>query len=60
MIVENTYFSACLDHAFIEPEGGVAWVDERGVVNIRVPTQMIENYQNVARTLGLAAQPRPL
>ncbi|MDE0330371.1 MAG: molybdopterin-dependent oxidoreductase, partial [Nitrospinae bacterium] len=33
--------------------GGVAWVDERGVVNIRVPTQMIENYQNVARTLDL-------
>ncbi len=53
VIVENTYFSACLDHAFIEPEGGVAWVDERGVVNIRVPTQMIENYQNVARTLNL-------
>ncbi|MCY4385046.1 MAG: xanthine dehydrogenase family protein molybdopterin-binding subunit [Nitrospinae bacterium] len=53
VIVENTYFSACLDHAFIEPEGGVAWVDERGVVNIRVPTQMIENYQNVARTLDL-------
>ncbi len=53
VIVENAYFSACLDHAFIEPEGGVAWVDERGVVNIRVPTQMIENYQNVARTLDL-------
>ncbi len=53
VVVENTYFSACLDHAFIEPEGGVAWVDERGVVNIRVPTQMIENYQNVARTLDL-------
>lgn len=53
VIVEKTYFSACLDHAFIEPEGGVAWVDERGVVNIRVPTQLIENYQNVARTLGL-------
>ncbi len=53
MVVENIYFSACLDHAFIEPEGGVAWIDERGVVNIRVPTQMIENYQNVARILGL-------
>lgn len=52
-IAENTYFSACLDHAFIEPEGGVAWVDERGVVNVRAPTQMIENYQNVARALGL-------
>ena len=60
VVVENTYFSACLDHAFIEPEGGVAWVDERGVVNIRVPTQMIENYQNVARTLDLPLSRVPL
>ncbi len=55
VVVENVYFAACIDHAFIEPEGGVAWVDERGVVNIRVPTQTIENYQNVAATLGLPA-----
>ncbi|MBI3127020.1 MAG: xanthine dehydrogenase family protein [Candidatus Tectomicrobia bacterium] len=53
--VENVYFSACLDHAYIEPEGGVAWVDERGVVNVRVPTQTIENYQKVASILGLPA-----
>ncbi|MFP6890485.1 MAG: xanthine dehydrogenase family protein molybdopterin-binding subunit [Nitrospinota bacterium] len=55
VVVENTYFAACIDHAFIEPEGGIAWVDERGTVNIRVPTQTIENYQNVAATLGLPA-----
>lgn len=55
VIVENTYFAASVDHAFIEPEGGVGWVDERGVVNIRVPTQTIENYQLVAATLGLPA-----
>ncbi len=54
-VVENVYFSACLDHGFIEPEGGVAWVDERGVVNVRVPTQTIENYQKVASFLGLPA-----
>ncbi|MEE9276025.1 MAG: xanthine dehydrogenase family protein molybdopterin-binding subunit [bacterium] len=53
VIVENEYFSACLDHAYIEPEGGLAWMDERGVMNIRVPTQTIENYQKVAATLGL-------
>ena len=55
VVVENVFYSACLDHGFIEPEGGVAWVDERGVVNVRVPTQDIENYQNVAATLGLPA-----
>ena len=53
--VENVYYSACLDHGYIEPEGGVAWVDERGVVNVRVPTQTIENYQKVAAVLGLPA-----
>ncbi len=55
VIVENEYFSASVDHAFIEPEGGIAWVDERGVVNIRVPTQTLELYQNVAATLNLPA-----
>ena len=54
-VVENTYTSSCVDHAFIEPEGGMAWVDESGVVNIRVPTQGIENYKNVASALGLPA-----
>ncbi|MDP7385131.1 MAG: molybdopterin-dependent oxidoreductase, partial [Nitrospinota bacterium] len=55
VVVEKVFYSACLDHGFIEPEGGVAWVDERGVVNVRVPTQDIENYQSVAATLGLPA-----
>ncbi len=55
VIVENTYFAASIDHAFIEPEGGVAWVDERGIVNIRVPTQTVENYELVAATLNLPA-----
>ncbi len=55
IIVENVYFAASVDHGFIEPEGGVGWVDERGVVNIRVPTQTIENYQAVAKVLGLPA-----
>jgi CO/xanthine dehydrogenase Mo-binding subunit len=55
VVVENVYYAACVDHAFIEPEGGVAWVDERGDVNVRVPTQTIENYKLVAATLGLPA-----
>ncbi len=55
VVIENTYTSSCVDHAFIEPEGGMAWVDESGLVNIRVPTQGIENYKNVASVLGLPA-----
>ncbi|MBT5947575.1 MAG: xanthine dehydrogenase family protein molybdopterin-binding subunit, partial [Nitrospinaceae bacterium] len=55
VIVEKTYFAASIDHGFIEPEGGVGWVDERGIVNIRVPTQTVENYELVAATLNLPA-----
>ena len=31
--------TAYVEHAYIEPEAGVAWVDERGVLNIHACTQ---------------------
>ncbi|HWQ43486.1 MAG TPA: xanthine dehydrogenase family protein molybdopterin-binding subunit [Desulfosporosinus sp.] len=53
VIVENTYRVPCKDHSFIEPESGVAWIDENGVVTIRVSTQVIEHYRTVAEVLGV-------
>ena len=41
LIVENTYKVPFIDHAYIEPEAGVAWVDEQGVINIQVCTQVV-------------------
>jgi CO/xanthine dehydrogenase Mo-binding subunit len=53
VVVEGTYRTPFIDHAFIEPEAGVAWLDENGVVTIRVATQVIEHFRDVANVLGL-------
>ncbi len=53
LIVENTYRVPFVEHAYLEPESGVAWVDERGVINIRVSTQVMEHFRTIARTLGV-------
>jgi CO/xanthine dehydrogenase Mo-binding subunit len=53
VVVERTYRTPFVDHAFIEPEAGVAWLDEHGVITIRVATQVIEHFRDVANVLGL-------
>ena len=53
VVVEGTYRCQCVDHAYLEPEAGVAWVDADGVVVIRVATQVIEHFRDVAEVLGL-------
>ncbi len=55
VIVKNKYEVPFVDHAFIEPESGVAWLDENGVVNIRVATQIIEHFKDIADCIGLPA-----
>lgn len=53
VVVENTYRVPFVDHAYLEPESGVAWVDADGVINIRVSTQVVEHFRQVAEVLGL-------
>jgi CO/xanthine dehydrogenase Mo-binding subunit len=53
VIVENTYRVPFVDHAYLEPECGVAWIDENGVITIRVSTQVIEHFRGVADVLKL-------
>lgn len=53
IIVENTFRTQFIEHAFLEPEVGLAWVDESGVINIRVSTQVIEHFRYVAEALGV-------
>lgn len=52
-IVENTYRVPFVDHAYLEPESGVAWMDESGVITIRVSTQVIEHFRGIADILNL-------
>ena len=53
VIVENTFRVPYQEHAYLEPEAGVAWIDERGVINIRVSTQVIEHFRSIARAVGV-------
>lgn len=46
--------TAYVEHAYIEPEAGVAWVDGRGVLNIHACTQApYMDRDETARVLGL-------
>jgi len=53
-IVEKTYRTQFIEPAFLEPEVGMAWVDENDVVNIRVSTQVIEHFRTIAEAIGVA------
>ncbi len=53
LVVENTFRVPYQDHAYIEPEAGVGWLDSQGVINLRVSTQVIEHFRSVAKALGV-------
>jgi CO/xanthine dehydrogenase Mo-binding subunit len=51
VVVERTYRTQWVDHAYLEPEAGVAWVDADGVLTLRCSTQVIEHFREVAEIL---------
>jgi len=53
VVVEETYRSQRVDHAYLEPEAGVGWIDADGVLTLRVATQVIEHARTIARILQL-------
>ena len=52
-VVEETFQTQSVDHAYMETESGVAWVDASDVIHIRCGTQMIENFRFIARILAV-------
>jgi CO/xanthine dehydrogenase Mo-binding subunit len=52
VVVEGEYLTQHVEHAYLEPETGVAWI-EGDVVTIRASTQVIEHSATIARMLGL-------
>jgi CO/xanthine dehydrogenase Mo-binding subunit len=54
VIVEETYRTQAVDHAYLEPEAGVGWI-EGDVLTLRVATQVIEHREQIARILNLPA-----
>lgn len=53
VVVEGTYRTHRVDHAYLEPEAGVGWVDTDGLIVLRVSTQVIEHARQIAKILGL-------
>ncbi len=53
VLVEATYRTQHVDHAYLEPEAGVAWIDGDGVLTLRVSTQVIEHGRTIAEMLRL-------
>jgi CO/xanthine dehydrogenase Mo-binding subunit len=51
LVIEGEYSTQFVDAAYLEPESGVAWIDSDGVITIRVSTQVIEHFRDVAEVL---------
>jgi aldehyde oxidoreductase len=54
VVVEGTFRTPFVDHAYLEPEAGTAWVDADGVVTVRMASQAVGIHRFVvAAVLGL-------
>ena len=53
LVIENTFQLPYQEHAYLEPEAGVAWVDPQGVITIRVCTQVVEHFRSISLALGV-------
>jgi CO/xanthine dehydrogenase Mo-binding subunit len=54
LIVEQNYSTQAIEHAYLEPEAGLAYVDHDGVVTIISPDQNITHHRHMlARILAL-------
>lgn len=53
-IEEKTYTTTWVEHAYLEPDAGIGYLDEEGRVTIACPTQNVHyDQKDVASTLGL-------
>lgn len=54
VVVEETYTTTWIDHAYLEPDAGVAYVEEEGRITVICPTQNVHyDQKEVASVLGL-------
>ncbi len=53
VIVEQAYRTPFVDHVYIETETGIGWIDAEGVLVLRVSTQVLEHFRDVADVLRL-------
>lgn len=53
VVVEETYDTQHVDHAYLEPEAGVGWIDGDGVLTLRASTQVVEHAREIADILEI-------
>jgi len=54
VIVEETYTTTWVDHAYLEPDAGISYLDEEGRITVVCPTQNLHyDQKEVAAVLGL-------
>lgn len=54
VVVEGTFETSFVAHAYLEPEAGLAWIDDNGRIVLRLSTQNPhENREQVTEALGL-------
>ncbi|MBI2161370.1 MAG: xanthine dehydrogenase family protein [Candidatus Rokubacteria bacterium] len=53
VVVEHTYRTPFVDHVYLETETGLGWIDAEGVLTLRVSTQVLEHFRDVAEILQL-------
>ena len=53
VVVERTYRTPFVDHLYLETETGIGWIDAEGVLVLRVSTQVLEHFRDVAEVLLL-------
>ena len=53
LVVEETYQTAPIEHAYLEPEAGLAYVEPDGCVTVQSPSQNITHHRHMlAKILG--------
>ncbi|MCX8118522.1 MAG: xanthine dehydrogenase family protein molybdopterin-binding subunit [Desulfobacterota bacterium] len=54
LVVEKTYETTWVDHAYLEPDAGIAYIDEAGRITVVCPTQNVHyDQKEVASVLSL-------
>lgn len=55
LIIEKIYQTTWVDHAYLEPDAGISFLDEKGRVTVVCPTQNVHyDQKEVASVLGLS------
>jgi len=57
VVIEETYHVPVQEHAYLQPEAGLAFVDENNLINVQVGGQWVkEDQEAVAHALGLPTE----